>query len=59
MGHYLAVGIYPKWFTFVQTTRDPHSQKKKYFTIKQESCRKDVESVFRVLQSRFTIIAGS
>ncbi|KAK4710210.1 hypothetical protein R3W88_004723 [Solanum pinnatisectum] len=58
MGYYLADGIYPKWSTIVQTIRDPHSQQKKYFAMKQESCRKDVERAFGVLQSRFAIIAG-
>ena len=38
MSYYLADGIYPKQSTIVQTIRDPHSQKKKYFAIKQESC---------------------
>ncbi|KAK4738040.1 hypothetical protein R3W88_001737 [Solanum pinnatisectum] len=46
MGYYLADGIYPKWSTIVQTIRDPHSQQKKYFAMKQESCRKDVERAF-------------
>ncbi|KAK4737208.1 hypothetical protein R3W88_000905 [Solanum pinnatisectum] len=55
---YFADGIYPKWSTIVQTIRDPHSQQKKYFAMKQESCRKDVERAFGVLQSRFAIIAG-
>ncbi|KAL3322167.1 hypothetical protein AABB24_039676 [Solanum stoloniferum] len=58
MGYYLADGIYPKWSTIIQTIRDPHSQQKKYFAMKQESCRKDVERAFGVLQSRFAIIAG-
>jgi len=58
MGYDLADGIYPKWSTIVQTFRDPHSQQKKYFAMKQESCRKDVERAFGVLQSRFAIIAG-
>uniref|UniRef100_A0A3Q7G2Y0 Uncharacterized protein n=1 Tax=Solanum lycopersicum TaxID=4081 RepID=A0A3Q7G2Y0_SOLLC len=34
MSYYLADGIYPKWSTILQTIRDPHSQKKKYFAIK-------------------------
>nr|XP_009794855.1 PREDICTED: uncharacterized protein LOC104241608 [Nicotiana sylvestris] len=45
-------------YTIVQTIRVPHSQKKKYFAMKQESCRKDIERAFGVLQSRFAIIAG-
>ncbi|XP_019263699.1 PREDICTED: uncharacterized protein LOC109241411 [Nicotiana attenuata] len=57
-GYYLADGIYPKWSTLVQTIREPRSAKKKYFAMKQESCRKDVERAFGVLQQRFAIVAG-
>ena len=58
MGYYLADGIYPKWSTIVQTIHQPQGRKKKYFAMKQESCRKDVERAFGVLQSRFEIVAG-
>ncbi|XP_065882256.1 uncharacterized protein [Euphorbia lathyris] len=58
MGYYLADGIYPKWSTLVQTIREPRDQKKMYFAMKQEACRKDVERAFGVLQSRFAIVAG-
>ncbi|XP_075101557.1 uncharacterized protein LOC142177015 [Nicotiana tabacum] len=58
MGYYLADGIYPKWSALVQTIREPRSVKKKYFAMKQESCRKDVEHAFGVLQQRFAIVAG-
>lgn len=58
MGYYLADGIYPKWSTLVQTIHDPRGPKKKLFAMKQESCRKDVERAFGVLQSRFAIVAG-
>uniref|UniRef100_K4CSM7 DDE Tnp4 domain-containing protein n=1 Tax=Solanum lycopersicum TaxID=4081 RepID=K4CSM7_SOLLC len=58
MSYYLADGIYHKWSTIVQTICDPHSQKKKYLAMKQESCLKNVERAFRVLQSYFAIIAG-
>ncbi|XP_060209734.1 uncharacterized protein LOC132636734 isoform X2 [Lycium barbarum] len=58
VGYYLSDSIYPKWSTIVQTIQEPQSQKKKYFATKQESCRKDVERAFRVLQSCFAIIAG-
>ncbi|KAL2461631.1 putative harbinger transposase-derived nuclease [Abeliophyllum distichum] len=57
-GYYLADSIYPKWSTLVQTIHDPRGPKKKYFAMKQESCRKDVERAFGVLQSRFAIVAG-
>ncbi|XP_047337985.1 putative nuclease HARBI1 [Impatiens glandulifera] len=57
-GYYLADGIYPKWSTIVQTIHEPRGPKKKYFAMKQEACRKDVERAFGVLQSRFAIVAG-
>ena len=57
-GYYLADGIYPKWSTLVQTINRPQGPKKKYFAMRQEACRKDVERAFGVLQSRFAIVAG-
>ena len=51
MGYYLVDSIYPKWSTIVQTIQHPQGRKKKYFSIKQEACRKDVERAFGVLQS--------
>jgi hypothetical protein len=56
MGYYLADEIYPNWSTFVKIIPRPLGAKRKYFTSKQESARKDVERAFRVLQSRFAII---
>ncbi|XP_062118360.1 uncharacterized protein LOC133831976 [Humulus lupulus] len=38
--YYLADGIYMKWSTLVQTIHDPRGTKNKYFSMKQESCRK-------------------
>ena len=58
MGYYLSNRIYPKWSTLVQTIHDPRGPKKQYFAMKQESCRKDVERAFGVLQSRFAIVQG-
>ncbi|XP_062080921.1 uncharacterized protein LOC133785721 [Humulus lupulus] len=57
MGYYLADGIYLKWFTLVQSIHDPCGKKNKFFAMKQEACRKDVEHAFGVLQSRFAIVA--
>ncbi|XP_019183666.1 PREDICTED: uncharacterized protein LOC109178499 [Ipomoea nil] len=57
-GYYLADGIYPKWSTLVQTIHEPRGLKKKLFATMQEACRKDVESAFGVLQSRFAIVKG-
>ena len=48
----------PKWSIIFQTIRNSHSQKKKYFLMKQESYRKDVEHAIRVLRLNFAIIAG-
>ncbi|XP_062014057.1 uncharacterized protein LOC133730492 [Rosa rugosa] len=58
IGYYLADGIYPKWSTLVQTIHDPQGPKKVLFGKKQESCRKDVERAFGVLQSHWAIIKG-
>ena len=58
MGYYLADAIYPKWATIVQTIHEPRGRKRKFFATSHESCRKDVERAFGVLQSRFAIIAG-
>ena len=42
----------------MQTIHEPRGRKKKLFASTQESCRKDVERAFGVLQSRFAIMAG-
>ncbi|XP_039144010.1 uncharacterized protein LOC120281183 [Dioscorea cayenensis subsp. rotundata] len=58
MKYYFADNIYPKWSTIVQTMHQPRTPKKKYFAMRQETCRKDIERAFGVLQSRFAIVAG-
>ncbi|XP_073061723.1 uncharacterized protein [Primulina eburnea] len=40
----------------VQTIHNPQGPKKKYFAARQESCRKDVERAFGLLQSKWAII---
>ncbi|XP_020268193.1 uncharacterized protein LOC109843648 [Asparagus officinalis] len=56
LAYYLADGIYPKWLVFVQSFQYPQGEKAKLFVKQQESCRKDVERAFGVLQARFAII---
>ena len=40
--------IYPSWYTFVKSFSHPDSAKKKLFSQKQESYRKDVERAFGI-----------
>ncbi|XP_019093294.1 PREDICTED: uncharacterized protein LOC109129485 [Camelina sativa] len=56
MAYYLTDGIYPKWVTLIQSITLPHGLKAKLFAQCQESCRKDVERAFGVLQARFAIV---
>ncbi|XP_073132171.1 uncharacterized protein [Henckelia pumila] len=57
-GYYLTDGIYPEWAIFVKSFPCPEDPKRKLFTERQESARKDVERAFGVLQSRWTIVRG-
>jgi hypothetical protein len=57
-GYYLVDGIYPNWPTFVKAIRHPYEEKKVYFTQMQESCRKDIERAFGVLQARWAVLRG-
>ena len=56
MPYYLTDGIYPSWATFVSAWPNPVTHKEAKFSERQESCRKDVERAFGVLQARFAII---
>ena len=58
MCYYLAYGIYPSWATFVKTIPEPQGNKNNFFALAQESCRKDDERAFGVLQARFAIVRG-
>jgi hypothetical protein len=59
-GYYLADRIYPEWATLVKSFTYPPEENlpMKYFKARQESCRKDVERAFGVLQSRWAMIRG-
>lgn len=56
--YFLVDGIYPELSRFVKSFSQPVGEKAVYFTQKQESCRKDVERAFGVLQSRFAILTN-
>ncbi|XP_073525430.1 uncharacterized protein [Phyllobates terribilis] len=56
MPYYLTDGIYPSWATFVSAIANPITHMESKFSQLQESCRKDVERAFGVLQARFAII---
>ena len=55
-GYYLADGIYLEWSTFVKSFSYLEDAKRVKFKQMQEAARKDVERVFGVLQSRWTIV---
>ena len=55
--YWLVDGIYPKWNCFVKPFNHPEGERNKYFAKKQESCRKDIERTFGILQARFYILA--
>jgi hypothetical protein len=55
-GYNLADDIYPTWATFFKTIPAPTGQKNCHFAERKESCRKDVERDFGVLQAQFSIV---
>ncbi|XP_021985292.1 uncharacterized protein LOC110881292 [Helianthus annuus] len=59
-GYYLADGIYTEWSTLVKSFVYPanNNLKMQYFKRRQESCRKDVERAFGVIQARWAMIRG-
>jgi hypothetical protein len=48
--YYLADDIYPAWCTFMHTFTDSATDMRSYFAQCQDTCRKDVEHAFSVLQ---------
>ncbi|KAK1684519.1 hypothetical protein QYE76_045367 [Lolium multiflorum] len=56
--YYLADGIYPDWATLVKSVRNPNSEKTRRFAKMQESCKKDVERGFGMLQTRWAIVCN-
>jgi hypothetical protein len=56
LGYYLADGTYLDWATLVKIIPSPISKKDKLFAERQESCRKDVERSFGVLQAQWKIM---
>ena len=54
--YWLADGIYPNWPVFMKTIPDPQGASRQFFAKMQESCRKDIERAFGVLQARFAIV---
>jgi hypothetical protein len=55
-GYYLADTIYPKCTTFVKKKSDHAFKNEAYFATCRETCRKDVERAFGMLQKRFAIV---
>ncbi|KAM0986202.1 hypothetical protein ACFX13_013661 [Malus domestica] len=55
LGYYLIDGIYPSWSTFIKSFSHPDSAKKKLFSQRQKSYRKDVERTFG---TRWAIVRG-
>jgi hypothetical protein len=49
-GYYLADGIYPEWPLFMKPISKPEGEKRKNYTERQESERKDVERGFAGVQ---------
>jgi hypothetical protein len=59
MGYYLVDDIYPPWATFDNTISNIVGQKKSHFSQRQEAARKDAESAFGFLQTRFVVVRGT
>ncbi|XP_058449338.1 uncharacterized protein LOC131429296 [Malaya genurostris] len=54
----LADGIYPDWSIFVKTISHPKTVKEKLFCKLQETCRKDIERAFGIIQKCWHILAN-
>jgi hypothetical protein len=55
-GYWLVDGIYPELLIFVAGFRVPNNLLDQNFTSWQESCQKDIERAFGVLQARWAIL---
>ena len=56
ISHYLIDGVYPPCAVFVNTVRDPETEKEKLFARMQEAVRKDAKRAFGVLKSAWKIL---
>jgi hypothetical protein len=54
--YFLVDGIYPEWSVFVKTYSNATDPKKKFFAMKQEQVRKDIECAFGIVVSRFHVL---
>jgi hypothetical protein len=56
--YYLVDGIYSSWSTLIQSKKlVSQDQATSLFTKRQESCRKDIERAFGILQGQFQIVS--
>ncbi|XP_076893784.1 uncharacterized protein LOC143545874 [Bidens hawaiensis] len=58
-GYYLVDGVYNEWGILVQAYASPFSDKRKYFSNKQESARKDIERAFGVPKEKMGNVGES
>ena len=54
--YFLVDGIYPKWSIFAKTNPTPLTEAEKYYKMRHEYVRKDIERAFGVLVSKFKIL---
>jgi hypothetical protein len=54
----LIAGIYPHWSILCKPFTKPQGEKISHFVVTHESCRKDANHIFGVMQAHFHIIAN-